>query len=186
MVWQSIRQFRGMGFGVSVALMGMSPLMASGLAQEQHPLTVAQVPDLVRMYSQTRQLGSFGDRYKLFLRLPSTLQRNIQRIEIEQQTGVQQIQFLLPRTQAQLEQGRQETPLPLRTITQAQDNGTISIPFASPVAWSGAEEQLLIILYPRKNPSFGGDYQFKVTAVTDQERLFLGFGRLQLYTPAPL
>ena len=186
MVRQMMQQLRWATFGLGMALLGVASCTGTVIAQAQDQVELAQVLDLVKMYSERRTIGVFGDRYRLSLRLPPTVPGTIQRIEIQQATGVQPIRFLLPRTQAQFNQGRRETVLPLEPVRQDQQTGVIAIPFAAPLTWTGAaEDDLRITLYPRRNPTVGGTYLFKVTAVTDQTTLVLGFGRLQFYTPSP-
>ncbi|MBV9388881.1 MAG: DUF2808 domain-containing protein [Chroococcidiopsidaceae cyanobacterium CP_BM_ER_R8_30] len=142
----------------------------------------AEPPTLITARTTFKAVNAWDATYYFTLDIPENAGEPLQRVEITQKNGTQQIRFDLKRTTAFVgTEGNKQQPLSLLGVTRDKNTSTISITFDPPVS---PGRTITIGLHPDQNPEFSGVYLFGVTAFPAGEKShgqFLGYGRLQFY-----
>ncbi|AFZ48670.1 peptidase C14 caspase catalytic subunit p20 [Cyanobacterium stanieri PCC 7202] len=119
--------------------------------------------------------------YYVTLDIPEQSFPALGKVTIEQQPGVENIEFDLGSTEAFFGTRRdRQGAIPI-TIEQGENSNVIEIYFDSPI---GDNNQVTIALKPYRNPNFAGIFQFTTHAFpvgTDTIGMNLGLGRLHFY-----
>ena len=136
-------------------------------------------PTLISAETTFDSAESWFARYHFTINLPENAVESLGKVTIQQQRGLENIVFELQQTSAfegtPKNQGKQLT---LKDVAEDQQTRTISITLAPPVP---PGTTFTVSLKPRRNPKWGGVYQFRVTAFPPGENtsgLDLGVGRL--------
>lgn len=119
--------------------------------------------------------------YYITLDIPPQSFPALGKVTVEQQPGVENIEFDLQRTEAFLgTRGDRQESIPI-TVKKQENSHLIEIYFDSPVS---ADNQVTIALKPHRNPNFAGIFQFTTHAFpagNDTIGMNLGLGRLHFY-----
>ncbi|MDR9405187.1 MAG: DUF2808 domain-containing protein [Halothece sp. Uz-M2-17] len=139
-------------------------------------------PRLEKAKTTLNQAGVRGATYYFTLTLPSQAGEPLQKLVIDQRSGVDDILLRLDRTTAFIgTPNDQQDPLTLGDVSQTEDNRKITVQLETPVT---PGTTFTIGLKPRKNPIYDGTYLFGITAFPAGEtvdELYLGVRRLQFY-----
>jgi len=142
----------------------------------------AYPPELVTVTSTFKEVNVLDPTYYFTVSIPENAGEPLQRVEISQREGTQQIRFDLKHTGAFVgTEGNKEQQLALDGVTREKKTQPISVTFNPPVS---PGKTVTISLHPYQNPQFSGVYLFGVTAFPVGEKShgqFLGYGRLQFY-----
>lgn len=142
----------------------------------------AYPPELITATTTFKAVNAWDATYYFTLNIPENAGESLQRVEINQRNGTEEIRFDLKHTTAFVGTARdKQQPLSLLEVTREKKTATISIAFDPPVT---PGKTVTIGLHPYQNPQFSGVYLFGVTAFPVGEKShgqFLGYGRLQFY-----
>ncbi|MEA5596570.1 DUF2808 domain-containing protein [Rivularia sp. UHCC 0363] len=140
-----------------------------------------QVPRLVKATTTFDDVNIWGATYYFTVQVPSDAGEPLQKITINQHSGLDNINFDLKDSFAISGTTKSEKEkLPLQ-ITEKRREKTVSLTFNPPVE---PGKTINIALKPIRNPSVEGVYLFGVTAFPAGEKShgqFLGYGRLHFY-----
>jgi hypothetical protein len=117
-------------------------------------------------------------RYYFDLELPDDIGESLQKVEIQQRNGGDEVTFEPEETEAYLGDHHQKLERVAAIATRDKDTEQITIRFEQPIA---PGNKITIGLKPKSNPSYGGVYLFGVTAYPTGEKargMYLGAGRL--------
>lgn len=135
-----------------------------------------QPPRLLKTATTYDDVGVWGATYYFTVSLPQNAGEPLQRITINQHSGLDTVRFDLKASSAAV--GKQKLQLQDVVIS---DKKTISLTFAPPVE---PGKTITVALKPKYNPVIEGVYLFGVTAFPLGEKShgqFLGYGRLHFY-----
>ena len=119
--------------------------------------------------------------YYFDLELPKNAGESLQKVEIKQRTGSDEIRFRLDKTKAYLGNHNDKQQQLEVTTTQDEETGAITVQLKQAIP---PGNKLTIGLKPKSNPDFAGAYLFGVTAFpagAKPQGLYLGAGRLEFY-----
>ncbi len=119
--------------------------------------------------------------YYFDLELPKNVGESLQKVEIKQRTGSDEIRFRLDKTKAYLGNHNDKQQQLEVTTSQDETTGAITVELKQAIP---PGNKLTIGLKPKENPDFAGAYLFGVTAFpagTKPQGLYLGAGRLNFY-----
>jgi hypothetical protein len=139
-------------------------------------------PQLVS--SATSQTGTYiwGATYYFTLRLPSNAGESLQRLLIEQETGIGQPEFNARYTEVfEGDRNNLGARVPLKQATIKPGSQSLSLIFAQPVP---PGKMITVRLYPVRNPNAAGSYLYGITAFPVGEKpfgQFIGFGHIRIY-----
>lgn len=120
-------------------------------------------------------------KYYFDLELPEDLGEPLGKVEIQQRTGGEEIEFRPERTEAYIGDRRNKVEQLQAIAIRDEATEKITIKFTQPVA---PGSKVTISLKPRSNPDYGGVYLFGVTAFPEGEKargMYLGPGRLHFF-----
>jgi len=144
----------------------------------------AQPPSIVEAATTYQNTYVWGATYYFTINLPENAGEALARVTINQREGMDYVRFKLKDTYAFAGTRSQKgEKLKLKDITSDRKSRTLSLTFDPPVP---PGKKITIALKPVQNPTVGGVYLFGVTAYPAGEKShgqFLGFGRLQFYSP---
>lgn len=139
-------------------------------------------PQLEKAKTTFNEAGVRGATYYFTFTLPSQAGEPLQKLVIDQRSGIDEIPLLLDRTIAFVGTANdKQDPLILGEVSQSEDNRQITVQFQTPVV---PGTTFTIGLKPRKNPRYDGTYLFGITAFPSGEtveEIYLGVRRLQFY-----
>ena len=165
-------------FAVAVVVAGSAQAvqLADGTVYFAYP------PELITATTTFKEVSVLGPTYYFTINIPENAGESLQRVEITQREGTQQIRFDLKHTRAFVgTEGNKEQQLSLAGVTREKNTQKLSVIF-DPAVSPG--KTVTISLHPYQNPQFSGVYLFGVTAFPVGEKShgqFLGYGRLQFY-----
>ncbi|MGK7934009.1 MAG: DUF2808 domain-containing protein [Microcystaceae cyanobacterium] len=163
----------------SFILLGLSHPVAEAQPKESS----YQVPRLVNA-SVTQRTPNAPSTYLFTLEIPPEATHSIKALVITQRSGLENISFVSTDTRAVLgDKLAQGTPLSLVSIGGEEETETnqVIVVFDEPVE---PGNKVTVAVKVRHNPSYGGNYQFGVTAFTDSDHsfpLYLGTVRLHFF-----
>jgi hypothetical protein len=117
-------------------------------------------------------------RYYFDLELPKDIGESLQKVEIQQRNGGDEVTFEPEETEVYLGDHHQKLERVTAIAKRNEDTEKITVQFEQPIA---PGNKLTIGLKPKSNPSYGGVYLFGVTAYPTGEKargMYLGAGRL--------
>lgn len=177
-----ISMFLAIPFTLSGGMWQLNSLPAQAVQLTDGTVYFAEPPRLVNAVTTQKNTYVWGAIYYFTLTLPENAGEPLQRVEIAQGTGGDDIEYsvndIVAFEGSQQHKGPRLTLGPVRTN---RDSKTVSITFNPPVP---PGKTVTIGLTPIHNPKFGGVYLFGVTAFPRGEKVhgqFLGFGRLHFY-----
>ena len=139
-----------------------------------------QTPRLVKATTTFDDVNIWGATYYFTVEIPSDAGEPLQKVTINQHSGLDDINFDLEDSFAISKSNGKKQKLPLQ-ITEKPKSKTVSVTF-DPAIEPG--KTITIALKPVRNPSVEGVYLFGVTAFPKGEQShgqFLGYGRLHFY-----
>ena len=119
--------------------------------------------------------------YYFDLELPKNAGESLQKVEIKQRTGSDEIRFRLDKTKAYLGNHNDKQQQLEVSTTQDEETGAITVQLKQAIP---PGSKLTIGLKPKSNPDFAGAYLFGITAFptgSKPQGLYLGAGRLEFY-----
>ncbi|AUC60357.1 hypothetical protein AA637_03900 [Cyanobacterium sp. HL-69] len=138
-------------------------------------------PSLIDFSTPHNTIRHPSPTYYVTLDIPEQSSPPLGKVTIEQQQGVENINFDLAKTEVFLgSRGDRQEFVPVKVFKEENSN-LIEIQFESPIR---ANNQVTIALKPYRNPSFTGIFQFRTHAFpvgNDAIGLSLGIGRLHFY-----
>ena len=123
-----------------------------------------------------------GATYYFTISLPQNAGEPMKKVTINQQQGVDRINFRLNKSIAVGTRSRRGDKIQIGEVTREKKARTVSITFDPPVS---PGKTITIGLKPKQNPFTGGIYLFGVTAFpvgAKPHGQFMGFGRLYFYS----
>jgi hypothetical protein len=136
-------------------------------------------PRLIDAHTTFSEVRARQATYYFDIAIPEDAGASLQKITISQREGSERINFRLDKTKAFMGvHQRKAEMLDLAEVTYDEEQETVSIVFANPVA---PGTSLTVGLKPKQNPDFSGVYLFGVTAFPTGQQpygLYLGVGRL--------
>ncbi|BAY82777.1 hypothetical protein NIES267_22610 [Calothrix parasitica NIES-267] len=140
-----------------------------------------QVPRLVKATTTFDDVNIWGATYYFTVEVPSDAGEPLQKITINQHSGLDRINFDLKDSFAFIRTEKRKKEKLQFQISDKQQLKTVSLTFNPPVE---PGKTVTIGLKPLQNPSVEGVYLFGVTAFPKGEEShgqFLGYGRLHFY-----
>ena len=138
-------------------------------------------PRLLRVATTFDDVNVWGATYYFRIKLPSDAGEALQKITINQHSGLDEIDFDLKDSFAISENSNAKKEKLSLNITKESGTKTVTLKFDPPIE---PGQTITVALKPRKNPGVEGIYLFGVTAFPQGESShgqFLGFGRLHFY-----
>jgi len=139
----------------------------------------ANPPKLLDAITTFRSIRSRGAKYYFSFSFSEEAEESIQKITINLRRGGDNINYKLDKTIAAVGAARKRTQdIPISETTFDEETQTVTVTFASPIS---AGTNFTVGLKPKRNPKFGGNYQFGVTAFPTGEKsqgIYLGSARL--------
>ena len=140
----------------------------------------ANPPKLLDAITTFRAVRSRNAKYYFSFSFPKTAEESIQKITINLRRGGDNINYNLDKTIAAVGAARKRTQdIPISETTFDENTQIVTVTFANPIP---AGTNFTVGLRPKRNPDFGGNYQFGVTAFPAGEKsqgIYLGSARLQ-------
>ena len=139
-----------------------------------------QVPRLIKARTTFDDVNIWGATYYFTVKVPPDAGEPLQKIMINQHSGLDKINFDLKNSFAISKSNGEKEKLPLQ-MTEKRKSKIVSVTFNPPVE---PGKTITIALKPIRNPSVEGVYLFGVTAFPKGEQShgqFLGYGRLHFY-----
>ena len=148
--------------------------LADGTVAFAHP------PKLLDAITTFRSVRAWGAKYYFTMFLPETAEESVQKITVNLRQGGDDIEYKLDKTIAAVGTARdKKKEIAIAQTTFDPETETVTVIFAEPVS---AGTTFTVGLKPKRNPRYGGTYQFGVTAFPAGEKsqgIFLGSARLQ-------
>jgi hypothetical protein len=161
------------------------PLQAQETQTVDRPASFTQPPRLLTIESSEKQVAASRSTYFFTLNMPENAGSGLGQITINQRDAdnfLRQIDYRSEDTRAFTgTAGDRGTDIPIADTTYNEDDHTLTVRFAEPVA---PGTSVTIALRPRRNPRMQGVYLFGVTAFpanNTENGQFLGYGRLTFY-----
>ncbi|MEM8642415.1 MAG: DUF2808 domain-containing protein [Cyanobacteria bacterium P01_G01_bin.54] len=168
----------------AIALGIITDAQSSSLPLKTPPLQVAQsrAPRLISAYATNDTVWVRHSRYYFSIELPPTVLNPVQKIQLQQRTGIRQISLRPEESIAFLGTSRRKGEVvDIANIEWNRDQAQIELILAEPVQ---ASKIVTVGLRPVRNPRYSGEYSFGVTVFANpeaEEGLYLGPGRLHFY-----
>ena len=148
--------------------------LADGTVAFAHP------PKLLDAITTFKAVRAWGAKYYFTMFLPETAEESVQKITVSLRQGGDDINYSLDKTIAAVGTARdKQEEIAIAETTFDEETETVTVVFAEPVS---AGTTFTVGLKPKRNPRYGGNYQFGVTAFPAGEKsqgIFLGSARLQ-------
>ncbi|MDM9379944.1 DUF2808 domain-containing protein [Chlorogloeopsis sp. ULAP01] len=168
-----------------IAFESYATLSSQAIQLQNGTVYFAQPPRLVEAATTYQDTYVWGATYYFTISLPGNAGEPLQKITINQREGVDYIRFDREDTYAfEGTRRKKGQKLKLKDVTSDRKSRTLSLTFDPPIS---PGRNITIALKPVQNPMVGGVYLFGVTAYPAGEKSygqFLGFGRLQFYSPS--
>ena len=165
------------GFGVATTQVTQAVQLRDG------KVYFVQPPDLVAATTTFNSVNVWGATYYFTIDVPQQAGEPLQRLEIVQRQGGDNIRFKLADSRAFTgTRDRRGAAMALGEVTQERHNRTVFVNFDPPIP---PGQTITVGLRPVRNPRNSGVYLFGVTAFPAGEKAhgqFLGYGRLQFYS----
>lgn len=172
-------QWRSTSIAVAIAAIAGATQVASAVQLADGTVYFVEVPRLLDASTLFDAIRIWGGTYYFKLSIPEGAGEPLQRVVIQQEEGLDEVEFDLDATSA-VETDNQKQRLSLGEV-RLNPAGGVEINFDPPVP---PGKNITIALRPYTNPDVGGVYLFGVTAFPQGEKAhgqFLGFGRLQFF-----
>ena len=148
-----------------------------------------QLPFLLGAETTINRIYSWNATYYFAIALPQNMGEPLQKLEIAQTEGFDNVDFYSNETIAYLQSSSGErVAISSKTEvlpSQDRDRQKVTITFNPPISPSNELNSKLVVgLRPVRNPRYDGVYLFGVTAFPQGDRpnsQFLGYGRLSFY-----
>ncbi|WP_103667313.1 DUF2808 domain-containing protein [Pseudanabaena sp. BC1403] len=148
-----------------------------------------QLPFLLGAETTINRIYSWNATYYFAIALPQNMGEPLQKLEIAQTEGFDNVDFYSNETIAYLQSSSGErVAISSKTEvlpSQDRDRQKVTITFNPPISASNELNSKLVVgLRPVRNPRYDGVYLFGVTAFPQGDRpnsQFLGYGRLSFY-----
>lgn len=153
------------------------PILSRGQSSFSHP------PLLVRA-SASQLAASFPSTYEFTLTLPANAGQSLKAVTIAQTVNAETVQFDASQSRAFTgERFAAGTEIPLASVggDQPMNPGEVTVVFEKPVEPGST---VTVAIPVEENPSFGGVYEFGITAYPVGEHKagqFLGYSRISFY-----
>ncbi|MBR8839258.1 MAG: DUF2808 domain-containing protein [Stigonema ocellatum SAG 48.90 = DSM 106950] len=174
----------GTAIACTVAISGYNVGLSRAVQLQDGTVYFVQPPRLVEAVTTYNDIYVTGATYYFTIDIPETAGEPLQRITINQHEGVDYVHYNLKDTYAFVgDRSHKGQKLVLKDATSDRKTRTVSLTFAAPVP---PGRTITIGLKPEQNPSVQGVYLLGVTAFPAGEKAygqFLGYGRLQFYSP---
>lgn len=142
-----------------------------------------KAPRLLDIYTTFNTVRFRGATYYFDIVISQEGEVPLQKVEIEQRRGQDEIKYKLEKTVAYLGTHRRKgDSLALASVSQDEETKVITVEFANPLP---PGTTFTVGLKPRRNPHFSGVYVFGVTAIPQGENpygLYLGSRSLSFYS----
>ena len=139
-----------------------------------------QVPRLLSA-SATQRTPNASSTYLFTIKIPSEATHSVKALVITQRSGLEDIVFIPDHTQAVLgDKLAKGAPLSLASVggEVVSDKNEVLVVFDEPVEPGNT---VTVAVKVRRNPSYGGNYQFGVTAFADYDDFSLYLGTVRLH-----
>lgn len=174
------------GIAIATALSVMPLEFVSVLAQaDYYPsamIAQSRAPRLLGAHTTADGVALRYARYSFTIELPPTALNPVQKIQLQQRTGTEQIEFRLAESSAFLGTSRRRgEALGLTEVVADPETAKLTLTLARAVQ---PGETVTVQVRPERNPRYGGEYGFGVTVfptLDATEGLYLGPGRLRFY-----
>lgn len=168
----------------TIAIEGCATPKSQAIQLQDGTVYFAQPPRLVEAATTYQNTYVWGATYYFTISLPENAGEPLQKVTINQREGADYVRFDLEDTYAfKGTRSKKGQKLKLKDVTSDRKSRTLSLVFDPPVS---PGQNITIALKPVQNPTVGGVYLFGVTAFPAGDKShgqFLGFGRLQFYSP---
>ena len=142
-----------------------------------------KAPRLLDIYTTFNTVRFRGATYYFDIVISQEGEVPLQKVEIEQRRGQDEIKYKLENTVAYLGTHRRKgDSLAIASVSQDEETKVITVEFANPLP---PGTTFTVGLKPRRNPHFSGVYVFGVTAIPQGENpygLYLGSRSLSFYS----
>ncbi|MEO0532935.1 MAG: DUF2808 domain-containing protein [Cyanobacteria bacterium P01_A01_bin.123] len=175
----------GLGALISALPSTVSPLPAVAVELLDGSNAFAQLPRLLSATTSRDRASARNAVYTFNIALPADAGEALGSLTVAQRNPRSaQLRYQLDASQAygKLSDGT-TVELPLASINQDPETEAITFAFAQPVS---PGQEIILNLYPRRNPRWGGTYLFGITATpaaAQPQSQFLGYGQIRIYEP---
>ena len=178
--FRSAFQRIGIVFVLGTSFWGVTALKTQAVQLADGTVAFAHPPKLIDTITTFRSVRARGAKYYFTMFLPETAEESVQKITINLRQGGDDIEYKLDKTIAAVGTARdKKEEIAIAETTFNEETETVTVIFAEPVS---AGTTFTVGLRPKRNPRYGGTYQFGVTAFPAGEKsqgIFLGSARLQ-------